>query len=143
MCHPFVQTLTRSYPRSFNPIKRISSCFSFDAIFFTSFFHSSFSFRDTFHWIFSSKKFLCKASLSFSVKVVSLKFYISWNWTGWSEYRITTSSNRLFFSTKIERRERVEKMVGTKARKYLKEGRKGVGKRIDQRPLNGRGRNFS
>lgn len=81
---------------------------------------------------FLEKKFLRKVSLSFShrnsVKVTFEVLYIvELDWM--ERYRITASSNRLFFSRKIERENSEDgEAGGTKAKKYLKEGRKGLAK---------------
>lgn len=81
---------------------------------------------------FLEKKFLRKVSLSFShrnsVKVTFEVLYIvELDWM--ERYRITASSNRLFFSRKIERESSEDGEIGgTKAKKYLKEGRKRLAK---------------
>lgn len=110
----------------------------FLVVFLIRYFISSLSFRDTFRWIFFveeislSLSFWRREKTRFKVASEVLYYTVELDWMGIG-YRIIASSNRLFFSTKIEREEEGEIF------ERRKEGRKGVGRES----TNDRGRNFS
>lgn len=99
----------------------------FLVVFLVRYFISSLSFRDTFRWIFFveeislSLSFWRREKTRFKVASEVLYYTVELDWMGIG-YRITANSNRLFFSTKIEREEEGEIF------ERRKEGRKGVGR---------------
>lgn len=128
MCHP---SPSPSFKLWLDRIDDLSTLLirsnEFLVVFLVRYFISSLSFRDTFRWIFFveeislSLSFWRREKTRFKVASEVLYYTVELDWMGIG-YRITASSNRLFFSTKIEREEEGEIF------ERRKEGRKGVGR---------------